>query len=256
MGSLIDTVLSSLRKDAFQGKLNGTIMSKMLSVEVLGRLALRFSIFTKKLSLCLGYFSQRAVEYPWVLAQIKSIKSGSLIIDVGFAESLLSHELTCKGFRVIGLDIKACPFKNKRVYFIKRNIMDTRLPDGTFDAAIMVSTVEHIGLSIYEQLELEDHGDIKTMAELHRILKPNGILIMSTPYIGDNPFRLYSFERNYNRERLTKLLQQFQIIKENYFFPEKIKQGGYWKKMCCKEIDKQSFTTPGIACLVLRKSPN
>jgi 2-polyprenyl-3-methyl-5-hydroxy-6-metoxy-1,4-benzoquinol methylase len=83
----------------------------------------------KILSLQEGLCSQRAIEYPWVLTQIKRLKPNALILDVGCAESLLSHELIARGFRVIGLDIRDYPFKNRRVLFVKRNILDTKLPN-------------------------------------------------------------------------------------------------------------------------------
>lgn len=251
---MINTAISIVNKKAFTKSPVGTIISKTLSLETSGRIALRLSIFAKRLSLSMGSCSDRAIEYPWVLTQIKNIKPSSLLIDVGCAESLLSHELTSKGFKVVGLDIRNCPFKNKKMLFVKRNIMNSGLPDGTFDAAILISTVEHIGLSAYGQLTLEDYGDINAMKELHRILKPDGILIMSTPYIGNSLFRVDSFQRNYNRERLAKLVQHFQVIKEEYFYFERRRRSIYWIKMGREEIDKQNFTDPGIACLVLKKN--
>jgi SAM-dependent methyltransferase len=132
--------------------------------------------------------------------------------------------------------------------------MNTVLPDNFFDAIIMVSTIEHIGLSAYKQLTLEDDGDFKAISELYRILKPNGVLLMSTPYIGKNPFRVDSFERNYNRDRLNRLVHEFKIEKENYFYPQKIRRHVYWQKVNPRAIDEHFFTFPGIACLILRKS--
>jgi hypothetical protein len=91
-----------------------------------------------------------------------------LVLDVGCAESLLSHELVARGFRIVGLDIRDYPFKNKRVYFVKRNVLNTGLPDEMFDAIFVVSTIEHIGLSAYGQLTLDDEGDVKVMKEFTR----------------------------------------------------------------------------------------
>ncbi|MEM0241400.1 MAG: class I SAM-dependent methyltransferase [Candidatus Nezhaarchaeales archaeon] len=119
-----------------------------------------------------------------MLKQIRVLKPEALVLDVGCAESLLSHKLIARGFRVVGIDIRDYPFRNKRMYFVKRNVMDTGLPDNIFDAIVMVSTIEHIGLSVYGQLTLNNEGDIKCMRELHRIMKPGGLLILTTPYTG------------------------------------------------------------------------
>jgi SAM-dependent methyltransferase len=246
-------IIRIIRESTFKAGVVQVTISKVLSVDPIGRLIFNVSILAKRLSLTAGFFSQRAAEYPWLLTKLGIIKPSSLILDVGCAESLLGHQLVSKGFKVVGLDIRDCPFKNKRTLFVKRNVMDTQLPDTVFDAAIMVSTVEHIGINVYGQLTLEDDGDLKTVGELHRILKPQGILILTTPFVGGNLFKTLPFERQYNRERLTLLLKDFEVLEEDYFFPNQYRQRIYWIKMNKNKIDRQNFKAPGIACLVLKK---
>ena len=144
-----------------------------------------------------------------------------LILDVGCAESLLSHELIAKGLRVAGIDIRDYPFRDKHVTFIKSNIMDTNLPDNTFDAIGIVSTIEYIGLEPYGQTVKDTNGDLKTMNELKRILKDQGIIILTTPYIGDGPLRVDFFERKYNAQRLCKLTDGLKIMRDDYFYPSR-----------------------------------
>jgi len=88
------------------------IVSTLLSSLPFGRLAFRFSIALKVLSLSRGCWSQRAVEYPWVLKELKLLKPGATVLDVGCAESLLSHELIARRYMVVGIDIREYPFKN------------------------------------------------------------------------------------------------------------------------------------------------
>jgi hypothetical protein len=40
-------------------------------------------------------------------------------VEIVSLESLLSHELVARGFRIVGLDIRDYPFKNKRVYLLR-----------------------------------------------------------------------------------------------------------------------------------------
>jgi SAM-dependent methyltransferase len=124
---------------------------------------------------------------------------------VGCAESLLSQELIARGFRVVGIDIRDYPFKDKRMMFLRRNVLDTLLPDNTFDAILVVSTIERIGLEQYGQTVKDAEGDLRAMKELVRILKHEGVLILTTPYIGGEPLRVTSFERIYDRQRLSEL---------------------------------------------------
>jgi len=145
------------------------------------------------------------------------------------------------------------PFKNKRMLFMKSNVLNTRLPSNVFDAIIIVSTIEHIGLSAYGQDVLDDGGDLTAMKELARLLKPDGIIIVTTPYIGTEPFRITSFERNYNREALERLIKCFEVRREEYFYPWRRGKHIIWIRMDRREIDRRSFKDPGVACLHIQK---
>jgi SAM-dependent methyltransferase len=228
-------------------------VSRLLSFLPLGRLAFRTSVALKRLSLYFGSWSQRAVEYPWVLKQLEILKPMAIVLDVGCAESMLSHESIAKGYRVAGIDIREYPFKNDRMAFYNRNILKSGLPSEVFDGIIVVSTIEHIGLNVYDQHLFDDKGDIKAMREFYRMLKPGGIIILTTPYIGNEPLRVSPSERNYNRKRLTELVKSFDILKEEYFYPLRRGKRFIWVKFDRKQIDEKTFPEAGLACLVLQK---
>ncbi|WP_455277748.1 class I SAM-dependent methyltransferase [[Eubacterium] cellulosolvens] len=242
-----------IKESLFRKNLISRIMSKALSNIAIARIMLILSTSIKRLFSQMGLFEHRTIEYPWVLKRIKNINPGSLILDVGCAESLLSHALIARGLRVVGLDIRDYPFRSKKMVFIKRNIMDTGLPNQKFDAIIVVSTIEHVGLNAYEQLTLDNDGDLIAMKEFYRILKPMGIIIITTPYIGNNPLEVNSFERHYNRQRLDFLVKDFEILIEEYFYPRMKNLKVQWSKMRREEIDQQDFKSPGLACLVIKK---
>lgn len=249
-------IFSSVRAEVSTSKaLKLKIISKLLSNLPLGRLAFRASIAVKHVSLLCGSYSQRAIEYPWILKQLGLLKPRSIVLDVGCAESLLSHELIARKYRVVGIDTRDCPFKNKLMLFIKRNILNTGLPNNFFDSVIIVSTIEHIALKAYGQQILDDEGDMKAMEELHRISKPGGIIMITTPYVGNEPCRLSEFERNYDQERLKKLVNGFRIIKEEYFYPKHVEQNKrlIWKKIDRERIGKRPFSGAGLVCLILQK---
>lgn len=250
-GRLIFKLLQTIRELAFRS----IFISKTLSCFPLGKIVFRMNIIIKWLLLSLGWSDQRVIEYPWLLKQLKLLKPGSIILDVGCSESILSCELISRKYNVVGIDIQNYVFKSPRMLFVKRNILDTGFPSKFFDGIIMISTIEHIGLNVYGQTLLDGEGDIKAMKELFRILKPGGLLIMTTPYIGKGPFRLSEFERNYDRERLKKLIEGYNILREDYFYPKLLKNGRVnWIKLNKKQIDKLTFNIlSGLACLVLQK---
>ena len=63
-----------------------------------------------------------------------------------------------KGFMVMGLDIRDYPFKSKKLMFIKKNVMNTGLPDAILDVVTAFSTIEHVGFNEYTQTLIDDNG--------------------------------------------------------------------------------------------------
>jgi len=231
------------------------LLVRLLAHYPIGRIIFWISILLKRYSLYFGGWSQRAIEYPWVMNCLSILPKGGLILDVGCAESLLSQELIARGFRVVGIDIREYPFKDKRMMFLKQNILNTALSDNSFDAIVVVSTIEHIGLEPYGQTVKDADGDLRAVKELVRILKHEGVLILTTPYIGGEPLRVTPFERIYDRQRLSELTRGLKRIKEDYFYPLRTGKRLRWLRLSREKMDEQTFKEPGIACLVLKKQP-
>jgi len=83
----------------------------------------------------------------------------------------------------------------------KANIMDLPYSDNTFDKVLSISTIEHV------------FDDLKGMQELKRVLKPNGLLLMTTEYNEkiDMPFDKEGFLRIYNNSSIENLCQGFKV---------------------------------------------
>jgi SAM-dependent methyltransferase len=244
---------SIVLREAF--KQHKILLARLVSHYPIGRIFFWISIGSKRLSLLFGRYSQRAVEYPWVIKSLCMVPRKGLVLDVGCAESLLSQELIARGFRVVGIDIRDYPFKDKRMMFLKQNVLNTTLPDNTFDAIVVVSTIEHIGLEPYGQMVKDTDGDLRAMKELIRILKHEGVLILTTPYTG-GALRVTSFERTYDRHRLGELTRGLKIIKEDYFYPLRSGKRLHWLRFSKEKMDNKTFEKEsGIACLILKKPP-
>jgi len=67
----------------------------------LGVVAFWVSVLVKWFGLLRGGWSQRVVGYPWVLRQLRRfVPRGARVLDVGCAESVLSHVLLYMGYEV------------------------------------------------------------------------------------------------------------------------------------------------------------
>jgi hypothetical protein len=77
------------------------------------------------------------------------------------------------------------------------------------DFAVAFSTVAHAGLGRYGDI-LDGAADLKTMAQLHCILRPGGYLFLSVPVSRD--FLVYNMHRSYGSVRLPRLLEGWEIV--------------------------------------------
>ncbi|MEQ1727789.1 MAG: methyltransferase domain-containing protein [Vicinamibacterales bacterium] len=70
------------------------------------------------------------------------------------------------------------PYRRDRLEFMKMDGRDLRFPDGTFDVAYSLSSIEHFGGTA---------GAGQTMREMARVLKPGGVLAIATEYVLSGP---------------------------------------------------------------------
>ena len=103
-------------------------------------------------------------------------KPGAKILEFGSLPPILTTCLSRKGYDVTGLDLKPGRFrKSIRENDLKIERVDfevTKLPfeDNTFDVAIFNEVFEHLRIN-----------PIFTLRQVHRVLKKDGILMLSTP---------------------------------------------------------------------------
>jgi SAM-dependent methyltransferase len=245
--------MSWLIKDAaIKGRLR--IVAHALQIPSVSYVAFMINLVLKKMILFFGEDDQRAAEYSWLLQQLPLLTKGSRVLDVGCSESILSHVLVIRGFRVTGLDLRDYPFQSRQMTFVKRNIANTGLPDNFFDSIVLVSTIEHVGLGVYGQPLVDNDLDIKAFRELTRVLKPGGLILLTTPFVGTDKTRITHSERQYGFKRLEKLVHGLAILEEDYFSLYQYHHAFSWVRHDRDGAEKARFEEAGIACLVLRKT--
>lgn len=109
-------------------------------------------------------------RYTEVLKMIE--KEGS-ILDIGCADGVYSKAISNKNNQVVGIDINI-DFLDKgrqlnNLLFLVANAEELYFKDETFDAVLCIDVIEHVG------------NDEQVLSEIHRVLKPNGQLVISVP---------------------------------------------------------------------------
>lgn len=213
----------------------------------LGRERFLFTYFIYHILPYLGYDYPRLIEWKFILRDLPQNKKLK-ILDVGCTSSLFIYELAHYG-EVFGIDNRPY-FENlpKTIKFLQCDISKSPFLDNFFDCIILVSVIEHVGLGSYGDPVYGD-GDFKTMGELRRILKLDGMLFVTTIIGNKYIITPNGNERIYDQKRLSKLFENSFIIKkeEYYIFRKK------WILVNKIEAFQESVQRFGLACLQLRK---
>lgn len=147
-------------------------------------------------------FNSTAVEHLHRYALAMDFVEGKTVLDIACGEGYGSFLLSKKAKRVIGVDIagrvieKASrKYKEKNLKFIQGSVSDIPLDSGNFDVVVSFETIEHT------------HEHDAMLDEIRRVLKENGLLIISTPNK-----RLYSEKDQYVNPFHVKELYEQEFI--------------------------------------------
>ena len=203
---------------------------------------LPFRLFELQLASFFGNpTSERIIEHPWTINWMKKNSRGK-ILDIGCGdEALMTSYLISKGYDAYGLDLLET-LRLPKNRFYKRDVTKTGIDSETFETILLVSTLEHIG---------SEDEDFQTMEESYRLLKPNGIILLSSPFCKDYDWR---GQRFYSRERIYKLIKNFEILEESYH----IQKGSKWHKVTYDDANEHTKNYNGphsiaIISLIWRK---
>lgn len=156
-------------------------------------------------------------ECAYAAKQIRRIRP-KRILDIGsyrwFVIGLTS------AFDVTTIDVR----DRKQISNETRITCDAKnlnLPDESFDCVVSLCAIEHFGLGRYGD-EFDLYGDVKTMGEIKRVLKPGGHLILTTTVTGGKPQLVYNSHRIYNLNSIhEKFSSDFEIVDETFFSHDK-----------------------------------
>lgn len=164
----------------------------------------------------------RTMEFAYVYRQLR-LPAGARVLDVGSPKELALILARRRGYAVTATDLLPEPVDIARRYAqaqgingegagrVRAETQDGRhltYPDNHFDAAFAVSVLEHI----------PDNGDTEAMREMVRVVKPGGLVVVTTPYdlhyredsvagsFSGRPDEETIWERHYDAETLERRL--------------------------------------------------
>jgi 2-polyprenyl-3-methyl-5-hydroxy-6-metoxy-1,4-benzoquinol methylase len=158
----------------------------------------------------------RDIEWSWIGSQMPDGPGEAL--DFGPGRSFMALLAAERGFRVTGVDltITEYPYTHPNLSFVNDDLLELGFSENRFDLILNCSTVEHVGLAgRYGVTKIRKDGDLEAMELLHRLLKPEGSMLLTIPVGKDAIFPPIC--RVYGIERLPLLLEHYQIEKEIYW---------------------------------------
>lgn len=248
---------SSLRTFKFHVDIKEPYVLRPLKCSLLAQIVLAsiktISVLPRKLfqkSLIIDC-NERIVEIPFVLQNLASVEKWK-ILDFGCAESLMPIFLASRGAEVIGVDLREYEFQHPNFSFVKGDFLSKKYKEESFDAIVAISAVEHCGLNVYGSEQYEK-GDRKVIQQFRKILKPNGLLVLTIPFgkdYVDDELRIY------DSKQLSDLLKEFQIEKKEFY--KKSDDLTYWYRCSEKECSTAGIDpvtgVQGVALLLCRKA--
>ena len=118
----------------------------------------------------------RDIEDPWLRARLAMLPAGAAILDVGCVDGWALDEYP----GALGVDSRMAPLK--WVERVDKCDAETMPHAGaSFDAVVSVSTLEHVGLGWYGDPEGDVEKPGRVIAEMARVLKPGGWMLLTVP---------------------------------------------------------------------------
>lgn len=192
---------------------------------------------------------ERLVELPFVFRHLPC--PGASVLDFGCSDSLLAIHLASLGYDVVGVDLRPYPLTHRRFRFVHDDFLVAGFPSETFDAVVAVSAVEHCGLGAYGDRVPRGDGDRQVVAEMARVLRPGGRLLLTVPYgIGGST----AWYRVYDAATLSALLGSFSVGAVEYYDGRGRRD---WHPVSAEVLAAVDSVGPGfvqgVACVVAEK---
>jgi SAM-dependent methyltransferase len=126
------------------------------------------------------------------------------------------------------VDIRPVELELENLYFTKGSITALPFEDDSIESISSLCVVEHIGLGRYGD-PLDQFGSEKAIAELVRVTKPGGYILISVP-IGDNNTVFFNGHREFDRGYLLNLFESCKLLDQQFICNATISKEYFYSK--------------------------
>jgi hypothetical protein len=175
--------------------------------------------------------NERIVEQPFVFGAIARAfgDRAARILDVGGSESTVGLSLATLGHAVTIVDPRAQPLRHRNLTHAACRLDELPVGGEPFDAAVVLSAVEHFGLEHYDLAPSRDESsadgttarprdalpaagerlDLAALQGLRELVRPGGLLVLTVPFAAQPS--VDHFQRVYDEDGLAELLRGWSI---------------------------------------------
>ena len=149
----------------------------------------------------------------WAASKMFQYKPTSHV-DIGSAVKTMG--ILSQFVPITMIDIRPILLKLNGLDFKEGTILDLPFPDGSQESVSSLCVIEHIGLGRYGD-PIDPWGSEKSIKEIQRITKTNGIILFSVP-IDDESRVYFNAHRSFTKQYIIQLFSDCELLEDKYIY--------------------------------------
>jgi hypothetical protein len=114
------------------------------------------------------------------------------------------------------IDIRPIELKLNNLFFKEGSILNLPFADNSIDSLSSICVIEHIGLGRYGD-PLDALGSEKAAAEIQRVVKKEGVILISVPVDDENKI-YFNANRAFTKEYIIKCFAKCSLVEDKYIY--------------------------------------